>query len=140
LLATERDQGERHRIHRSRLINSLGGCLTALVLVIVLVTKFTHGAYLVVIAVPVAVADDAGIRRHYDTVQAELVPEPEGMMLPSRVHGVVLVSTVHKPTLRALAFARASRPDTLTAVTVNVDSSDTRALQKLWQEYDIPVP
>jgi hypothetical protein len=139
-LITERDPAARQRIHRSRFINAFGGCLTALVLVIVMVTKFTHGAYLVVIAVPVLWVMMRAIRRHYDSVKQELVPETNGMVLPSRVHAVVLVSTVHKPTLRALAFARASRPDSLTAVTVNVDSADTRALQQLWTDYEIPVP
>ena len=47
-------------------------------------------------------------------------------MLPSRNHAVVLVSKVHLPTLRAVAYAQATRPDTLTAVTVNVDDKDTR--------------
>ena len=117
-LATERDPAVRRRIYRSRVINAVGGCFTGLVLVIVLATKFTHGAYLVVIAVPLLWLMMRGIRRHYDSVRQELAPEPGGMMLPSRVHAVVLVSTVHKPTLRALAFARASRPDTLTALTV----------------------
>ena len=42
-------------------------------------------------------------------------------MLPARNHAVVLVSKVHQPTLRAVAYAQATRPDTLTAVTVNVD-------------------
>ena len=140
LLATERDFKQRARIHRSRYINALGGCLTALVLVIVLVTKFTHGAYLVVIAIPLLWLMMRGIRRHYDRIRHELVPSGHGMVLPSRIHAVVLVSTVHKPTLRALAFARASRPDTLTAVTVNVDGGDTRDLQRQWEEYDLPVP
>ena len=49
-------------------------------------------------------------------------------MLPSRTHSIVLVSKLHLPTLRALAYARATRPDTLEAVTVNVDDPDTRAL------------
>jgi hypothetical protein len=49
----------------------------------------------------------------------------------------VLVSRVHKPSLRAMAFARATRPDTLTAVTVNVDDADTRALQKQWEDYGL---
>ena len=48
-------------------------------------------------------------------------------MLPARNHAVVLVSKVHLPTLRAVAYAQATRPDTLTAVTVNVDDKDTRA-------------
>ena len=61
-------------------------------------------------------------------------------MLPSRVHAIVLVSKLHKPTLRALAFAQATRPDTLTALTVNVDDDETRALQAEWERRGIPVP
>jgi hypothetical protein len=68
------------------------------------------------------------------------VPDTDARTLPSKVHAVVLVSKVHKPTLRALAFARATRPDELTALTVNVDPADTRALQADWERYDIPVP
>jgi amino acid transporter len=138
-LTTERDPTVRRRIHHSRAINAVGGCLTALVLVIVLATKFTHGAYLVVIAMPLLWLMMRGIRRHYDSVRQELVAEPGGMVLPSRIHAVVLVSTVHKPTLRALAFADAGHPDTLTAVTVNVDDAATRLLQRQWEEHDLPV-
>ncbi len=61
-------------------------------------------------------------------------------MLPARNHAVVLVSKVHLPTLRALAYAQATRPDTLTAVTVNVDDKDTRALQAEWERREMPVP
>ena len=138
-LAVERDPAARRRIHRSRAINATGGCFTGLVLIIVLATKFTHGAYLVVIAIPLLWLMMRGIRRHYDSVRQELVPDEGGIVLPSRIHAVVLVSTIHKPTLRALAFARASHPDTLTAVTVNVDTADTRALQQQWEEHDLPV-
>lgn len=140
VLTTERDPTLRRRIHRSRIVNAVGGCFTGLVLVIVLTTKFTHGAYLVVIAVPLLWLMMRGIRHHYEAIRRELVPDPSGRVLPSRVHAIVLVSAVHKPTLRALAFARASHPDTLTAVTVNVDDPDTQELQRQWEEYQIPVP
>jgi amino acid transporter len=138
-LAVARDPAARRRIHRSRAINATGGCFTGLVLIIVLATKFTHGAYLVVIAIPLLWLMMRGIRRHYDSVRQELVPDEGGIVLPSRIHAVVLVSTIHKPTLRALAFALAGHPDTLTAVTVNVDTADTRALQQQWEEHDLPV-
>ena len=49
------------------------------------------------------------------------------IVLPSRNHAVVLVSKLHMPTLRALAYARATRPDTLEAITVGVDDADPRA-------------
>ncbi|GAA4864091.1 APC family permease [Saccharopolyspora rosea] len=134
------DQARRRRIHRARAINALGACMTAVVLAVVLVTKFDHGAWLVVIAVPALFALMRGIHRHYVEVRRELEPEADGPTLPSRVHAVVLVSTLHKPTLRALAFARANRPDSLTALTVNVDDADTRVLEGEWERRDIQVP
>ncbi|MFI0470222.1 APC family permease [Saccharopolyspora sp. 5N102] len=139
LLATG-DAAHRARYHRSRLVNAVGAVLTATVLVVVLFTKFTHGAYLVVIAIPLLYLLMRAIHRHYRDVRRELEPEVDGMTLPSRVHAVVLVSTVHKPTLRALAFARANRPDTLTALTVNVDEADTQLLRSEWDRLGIGVP
>ena len=75
-------------------------------LVIVIITKFTKGAYLVLIAMPILYALMRAINRHYTRVSAELAAEDTGLMLPARNHVVVLVSKVHKPTLRALAFAQ----------------------------------
>jgi hypothetical protein len=138
-LAAERDQRERARMHRARLINGFGAVFTGLVLVVVTITKFTHGAYLVVIAIPLLFLMMRAIRRHYDRVAAQLAPEPGGMMLPSRIHAVVLVSQLHRPTLRALAYARATRPDTLTALTAAITAEDVRHLQAEWDERDIPV-
>jgi hypothetical protein len=62
------------------------------------------------------------------------------MVLPSRIHAVVLVSRLHKPTLRALAYARATRPDTLTALTVASNPEELRGLQAEWIDRGIPVP
>jgi len=139
-LATERDPEQRHRMERSRAINATGGTFTGIVLLIVTVEKFLLGAWIVVVAMPVIFWTMRSINRHYTTVSEELVPEDEGGMLPSRVHAVVLVSKLHKPTLRAVAYARATRPDTLTALTVNVDEDDTRGLQEEWERRGIPVP
>jgi hypothetical protein len=52
----------------------------------------------------------------------------------------VLVSKLHLPTLRALAYAKATRPDALEAITVDVDEIETRDLVHKWQESDITVP
>ncbi|MEZ5117014.1 MAG: APC family permease [Candidatus Nanopelagicales bacterium] len=140
LLRTEKDPKERGRMVRSRLINGFGLVMTASVLVIVLVTKFTRGAWIVVIAMPLLFLLMRAIRGHYDRVRSELVPrEDEKVTLPSRVHAIVLVSKIHKPTLRALAYARATRPAVLEAVTVNVDPDDVRALEREWERRDIPV-
>jgi hypothetical protein len=121
-------------------INALGALLTAIVLVVVLITKFSHGAYLVVIAIPLLYAVMRAVHRHYTHVREELAADDEFELLPSRVHAIVLVSTLHKPSQRAVAFARATRPDTLTAITVNVDDADTRALQREWEHRGMKVP
>ena len=139
-LTVERDPVQRRHIHRRRAINLTGALATALVLVIVLITKFTHGAWIVVIAMPLVFLLMRAVHKHYTRVAAELEPDPAGMVLPSRIHAVVLVSKLHKPTLRALAFARATHPDSLTALTVSTNEGDVRELQRLWAERDVPVP
>jgi amino acid transporter len=139
-LRTERDPAERRRIVRSRAINAFGASFAGVVLVIVILTKFTKGAYLVLIAMPILYALMRAINKHYTRVSMELQSDEVGLMLPARNHVVVLVSKVHKPTLRALAYARATRPDTMTALTVNVDDDATRSLLAEWERHDLPVP
>jgi amino acid transporter len=131
---------QRSGVLRSRAINALGAALTGVVLVIVTITKFTHGAYLVLIAMPILYAVMRGINRHYERVAVELRPDDELVPLPSRNHAIVLVSKVHNPTLRAVAYARATRPHDLTALTVAVDPAEARALQDDWDRRGIPVP
>ncbi|RAY11620.1 DNA-binding protein [Actinomadura craniellae] len=140
LLRTETDTVRRREMVRARAINTFGLLLTGTVLVVVLVTKFTHGAYIVCIAMPVLYALMKSIRRHYDRVAVELVPTGEDVTLPARNHAIVLVSQIHKPTLRALAYARATRPSTLEAITVAVDSTESGRLQDEWEDLDLPVP
>ena len=139
-LPQEHDPAKRRQMQRSRVINTIGLIVTSLVLVIVLVSKFTEGAWIAVVAMGVLFMMMRGIRRHYDNVSVELAPTGEETLLPSRVHAVVLVSKVHKATLRAVNFARATRPSTLEAVTVSVDPVETAALQEEWDARGIPVP
>nr|WP_206040127.1 APC family permease [Rhodococcus sp. HNM0563] len=139
-LAVETDPSERGRMIRARMINGLGLIATAVVLIIVLVTKFSGGAWIAVLMILVIFVLMKAIRRHYDSVAAELEAAEWDGVLPSRTHSIVLVSTLHLPTRRALAFARATRPDTLEAITVNVDDVNTRQLVRDWDASDITVP
>jgi amino acid transporter len=142
LLRAVTDRGERRRMMRSRTINTIGACFTGVVLVIVLVSKFASGAWIVVVAMPVIWLTMRGIRRHYDSVALELEPPTAdaAVTLPASNHAIVLVSKLHLPTLRALAYARATRPSRLEAITVNVDEAETTRLQEEWDRSDIPVP
>jgi amino acid transporter len=135
--AGRRDAG---RQRRARLINGGGAVLTGIVLIVVLITKFTHGAYLVVIAMPFLFLLMMRIQRHYRRVTVELAVGPGGVPLPSRVHAVVLVSRLHLPTLQALAYARATHPDSLTALTVASNVEEAHQLQAEWADRDIPIP
>lgn len=141
-LRTEVDHRRRARMRRSRWINALGMTMTALVLLVILVTRFTRGAWISLVAIALAVALMWGVRSRYDAVHRELaVDDPAAeRALPSRVHAVVLVSRVHKPTLRAVAYARAARPSTLEAVTVGVDAAETAELRAQWAALGVPVP
>jgi amino acid transporter len=139
LLTTQRDPNVRRRMYRSRAINGFGMVLTGAVLIVVLITKFLLGAWIAIAAMLVIYALMLAIKKHYTRVAQELQPTDERPVLPSRNHAVVLVSKVHMPTLRALAYAQATRPDTLTAVTVNVDDKDTRAIQAEWERRQVPV-
>ncbi|WP_219419231.1 APC family permease [Pseudonocardia nigra] len=140
LLATETDPAARQRMRRSQAINGFGAAMTAAVLVVVLITKFTRGAWIAIAAMGVFYVLMQAIRKHYDRVSAELVAGEGDGVLPSRNHAIVLISTLHKPTLRALAYARATRPDVLEAVTVNVDDADTKRLMRDWDKRKLPVP
>ncbi len=139
-LATERDPATRRHMVRSRVINAIGLSFTAVVLVIVLLTKFLAGAWITILAMAGFFAIMQGIRRHYDNVALELAADEEDKVLPTRVHAIVLVSKLHKPTLRALAFAKATRPNVLEGVYVAADPVETSKLLEEWEERNTGVP
>lgn len=143
LLRVSADPKERSKMRRSRLINVVGFLMTGAVLIVVLVTKFLHGAWITVTVMAALFVIMGLIKRHYDSVAQELELSEDleaARALPSRVHAIVLVSRLHKPTMRALAYARATRPNTLEAVTVAVDTGDAEALQAQWEALHLPVP
>lgn len=142
-LRTERNPAKRRHMMRARAINTFGAFFTGLVLIVVLATKFTHGAWVALLGMVIFYAVMSAIRRHYDRVSAELAASDEpsdDSVRPSRVHAIVLVSKVHKPTLRALAYAKLMRVDKLEAVSINVDTSETKALRTEWERRGINVP
>jgi len=140
LLRTETDPAARRRMMRSRMINAFGLGMTGLVLVVVLLTKFLAGAWIAILTMGTFFMVMKGIRRHYDEVADELTVEQDDQVLPTRVHAIVAVSKLHKPTMRALAYAKASRPNTLEAVFVDTDPVVTGRLLEEWDARNIDVP
>jgi amino acid transporter len=141
LLRNETDPAARRTMMRSRMVNTIGFVATGAVLLVVMVTKFLAGAWIAIVAMTLLFVLMKMIRKHYDTVSRELErPADDEMVLPSKNHAIVLVSKLHLPTLRALAYARATRPDVLEAVTVSVDDAETRALVRRWEDSKLNVP
>ncbi len=139
-LKTETDPAARRKMLRSRAINGFGLAMTAVVCVVVLVTKFLSGAWIAILAMGAFFAIMRGIRRHYDHVADELTVAHFDPILPTRVHAIVLVSKLHKPTMRALAYAKASRPNVLEAVLVDTDTGGTDRLLEDWDAARIDIP
>jgi hypothetical protein len=139
-LKVETDSGERLRMMRSRAINTFGLMMTAVVFVIVLATKFLAGAWIAILAMGTFFMIMKSIRRHYDSVGEELAIEENDQVLPTRVHAIVLVSKLHKPTMRALAYAKASRPNVLEAVMVATDQTERDQIIDEWDRRGIDVP
>ncbi len=140
-LKTETDPKVRVHMQRSRAINAIGLTMTGIVLAIVLAAKFIYGAWMAIAAMAVVFAVMRSIRGHYEKVARETAPaDGDVNTLPSRVRAVVFVPGVTKPTLRALNFAKASRPSSINAVTVAADEQETEELLKAWDEAEVNVP
>lgn len=130
----------RRRLVRARAINALGFACTSVVLLIVIVTKFTAGAWLVIVIMGLQVVLMRAISRHYSQMATRLRESEKRPVLPSRIHCIVLVSNASLPTLRAIAYARATRPDYLEAVTVSLDVAMTKTLVAAWEDKRPKVP
>ncbi|MGN6127355.1 MAG: APC family permease [Humibacter sp.] len=135
-----REAKDRGTIIRSMSINAFGALLTFTVLIIVTITKFTHGAWLVFIMMPVLFLLMLGVNRYYRDVAKEVEVDPTTTFGASGDHAVVLVGKMQKPVLKALDYAIAARHQSIEAVHISVDEESTDALQQQWHDMNIHVP
>lgn len=139
-LVGETDRVQRRRMRRSRAVNGTGAALTGLVLLVVLVSKFTHGAWMALVAMAAMYSLMTLINRHYRTVADEVaLRDDSDRALPSRVRAVVLVQEVNLPTAKAIYFAKAGHSSSLSAVVVAVDNDATSAVVRAWDAEDFGV-
>jgi len=129
----------RGAIVRALLINAIGAAMTAVVLIVVTVTKFTHGAWIVFVLMPVLFLLMMGVHRYYRDVEKEIEVDPTTTFGSAGDHAIVLVGRMQKPTLKALDYAIAARHDTLEAVHVSLDEDETKRLKKQWVKQNIHV-
>ena len=139
-------QMPRRALLRDIAVSTVGVVVTTAVLVTIVVTKFAAGAWLSLGMIALMVGGMVVTRRHYDAVDAALdIPlnaesVADVAALPSRVHAIVYVERVRRPAVRALSYARAGRPSTIEALTVNNDRAALEIVKKRWYALGIPVP
>lgn len=131
---------DRVGIIRSLCINAFGALLTFSVLVVVTITKFTHGAYLVFIFMPILFLLMMGVNRYYRDVEREVEVDATTTFGSKGDHAIVLIGKMQKPALKALDYAIAARHDSIEAVNIAIDEESTQKLQGQWAEQNIHVP
>lgn len=121
-------------------VNGVGSVATLLVLIVVAGTKFTSGAWVPLVVIPIIISVFKGIKRHYVGV-AEGLRVPDGYR-PRRMNHtvVVLVGGVHRGVLEALAYARSLAPNHLVAVTIVSDEEEQDRIEHQWEEREIEIP
>jgi hypothetical protein len=128
------DVTEPRRWKRSLLINLTGAAATGIVLIVFIVTKFFHGAWLVVVTIPILVSLFLAIHRHYVSVARQLSLEHIGDLLKETKNTVIVpVSGIHAGVIKALQYAKSIAPESVTAVYVDFDESATSKLKEHWQ-------
>ncbi|WP_194398440.1 APC family permease [Microbacterium atlanticum] len=127
--------------HRKGLvINSVGAVMTASVLLIVTITKFTHGAWLVFLAIPVLSLLMIGVHRYYRDVEHEIAMDDRIHFGSSGDVALILVNKLQKPVVKAVDYALAAQHDKTFAVHVSVTDEDAAALEREWREHRMPIP
>jgi amino acid transporter len=131
---------DRGAVIRSLTINAVGAVFTATVLIVVTITKFTHGAWLVFAIGPVLFILMLGVNRYYRDVNKEVEVDPTTTFGATGDHAIVLVNRMQKPVLKALDYAIAAQHDTIEAVHLAIDEEQTAQLEKDWAAMNIEVP
>jgi amino acid transporter len=140
VLDIERDSGRRSRARRARGTALFAAFACAVVLAIVALTDYRRGGWIAVLIIGGCYLLMRFIAQHYTAVRDEIEVPSGKPRLPSRSHAIVLVSSVNLPLMRMLSYAKATRPDTITALTVNVDAAASRRLLAEWERRGIKVP
>jgi amino acid transporter len=126
---------------RNALINSIGAFVTGIVLLVLAVTKFSEGAWAVIVLVPILVLVLRGIHGHYMAVARQLSLADATPPAAVRRHtAVVLISGIHRGVVPALQYALSLAPDNVTAVYVDMDAEATAKLRTKWEQWGSGVP
>ena len=130
---------ERRSARTGLIINTAGASLTIFVLLIVTITKFTHGAWLVFLLIPILATLMIGVNRYYRDVEHEIRVDDDTHFGSSGDVAVILVNRLQKPIVKAIDYALAAKHEKTFAVHVSTNKEETDVLQEQWVEHKIPV-
>ena len=126
---------QRSHWRKSIAINGIGATATLIVLVVLIITKFIHGAWIVVFLIPLLVFMFRKVHRHYEEVAAQLTMETTETLRPIRHEVIVPISGIHRGVVRALEYAKSIAPGHVTAVYVDLDEEATKTLRDKWKKF-----
>jgi amino acid transporter len=132
----EKEKGYKRNI----VINGVGSVATGIVTIIIAATKFTEGAWIVLVIIPLIILLFRAIHRHYKSVQEGLAVTPDFKVRKMNHTVVVLVGSVHRGVLEALAYSKSLRPNKLLALSVVSDEEEQAKIEAQWREFNLDVP
>lgn len=147
-VTTDPDEEEIHRSYfvtddvtapsnwrKSLLINAAGALATFVVLCVFIATKFIHGAWIVVVVIPILVVLFRTINRHYEMVAKQLSTNGLGPLKPIKHTVIVPISGIHRGVVSALQYARSIASDRIQAVYVDFEEEATASLKDKWERW-----
>ena len=135
-LTASREAQEARHWKKSIVINGLGATATSIVLVVLVITKFLHGAWIVVVLIPLLVAMFRAIHRHYMDVATQLTTQGLQKVRPVEHEVIVPISGIHRGVLQALEYAKTIAPGGhVTALYINLDEEATKKLRAKWSGF-----
>jgi amino acid transporter len=137
---TKATRREAFGLRKGLAINSLGATLTSIVLVIVTITKFTHGAWLVFLAIPVLSFLMVGVHRYYRDVEHEISMDDATHFGSTGDVALILVNKLQKPVVKAIDYALAAKHEHTFAIHIAVTREDAADLEKEWRMHRMPIP
>ena len=121
-------------------LNGVGAATTFLIFLVIATTKFTSGAWVVIIVIPMIILLFKSIHTHYTKVEQQLQADADYRPRPQNHTVIVLVGSINRGVLEALAYAKSMRPTRLLAVTVVSDEDEQEKITNAWSHYGIDVP
>ena len=120
-------------------INAIGSVSTGFIAMVVVVSKFTEGAWIPAALIPIMVFGFRAIGKHYKRSRGAVVAPP-GYRAPRETHTmVVLVGGVNKGVLRAVQYAKSLNPDRIMAVTVASNDEERKVVEDQWKAFEVPI-